>query len=106
MALVEAMACGCPVVASETGACPEITAGGRLLAHPHSPGEFAGEGLRLLRGDEVGRGVHPPRLRPAAVFHLGHSAKLVLENMREIVDRPGLRSSETDSGGSRAVLPR
>ncbi|MBV8202968.1 MAG: glycosyltransferase [Acidobacteria bacterium] len=43
MALLEAMACGCAIVASAVGGVPEILAGGRcgLLVEPASPGALA-----------------------------------------------------------------
>ncbi|MFQ5718403.1 MAG: glycosyltransferase family 4 protein [Acidobacteriota bacterium] len=46
--LVEAMACGCPVVASTTGACGEISGGAGLLADPDSPEDFAEKMTRTL----------------------------------------------------------
>ena len=39
--LLEAMACGCPVVSSTTGAVPEIANGAALLADPQRPDEIA-----------------------------------------------------------------
>ena len=39
--LLEAMACGCPVIASQTGALPEIAGGAAFLFDPYSPDEIA-----------------------------------------------------------------
>lgn len=38
---VEAMACGCPVIASRAGAMPEVCADAALYAAPHDAGEWA-----------------------------------------------------------------
>jgi glycosyltransferase involved in cell wall biosynthesis len=52
MALLEAMACGCAVVASAVGGVPEILSGGRsgLLVAPALPGELA-RALAQLAGE-------------------------------------------------------
>ncbi len=39
--LLEAMACGCPVVTSDTSAMPETAGGAALLADPHDPASIA-----------------------------------------------------------------
>ncbi len=48
--LLEAMACGCPAVASQMGACAEVSSGASLLADPHNPTDFA-EKIRLVLTD-------------------------------------------------------
>jgi glycosyltransferase involved in cell wall biosynthesis len=45
--LLEAMACGCPAVASQTGALPEIAGGAAFLVNPYSPDEIA-EAIRTV----------------------------------------------------------
>jgi glycosyltransferase involved in cell wall biosynthesis len=57
MALLEAMACGCAVVASAVGGVPEILAGGRcgLLVEPSSPGALAGAFARLAAEPDLRR---------------------------------------------------
>src|SRR5260221_13679006 len=56
MPLVEAMACGAPVVASNTGAVPEIAGGAALLCDPAEPHDIA-EKILLVLDD--------PALRPS-----------------------------------------
>jgi glycosyltransferase involved in cell wall biosynthesis len=48
LCLVEAMACGCPVVASTTGALPEIAQGAALLVDPHDDVGLKEALLRLI----------------------------------------------------------
>jgi glycosyltransferase involved in cell wall biosynthesis len=50
--VVEAMACGCPVVASNTGALPEITDGAALLVDPLEV-EALGDALARVLEDEL-----------------------------------------------------
>jgi glycosyltransferase involved in cell wall biosynthesis len=49
--LVEAMACGCPVVTSDLSAMPEVTGGAALLAPPDDPHAIAAA-LRMAVDDE------------------------------------------------------
>ncbi len=50
--VVEAMACGCPVVSSNTGAIPELTKGAALLADPFDAETMAGNCLQILQSAE------------------------------------------------------
>jgi glycosyltransferase involved in cell wall biosynthesis len=50
--LLEAMACGCPVIASKTGALPEIAGGAAYLVDPYDPDDIA-EAMRKVLSDEA-----------------------------------------------------
>lgn len=54
--LVEAMACGVPVITSDTGALKEVAGNAGYLVNPHSPGEIA-KTMNELIEDEVQRKV-------------------------------------------------
>ena len=54
---VEAMACGCPVVISSTGALPELAGDAGVIVEPFDPGSIA-DGLESLMGDEETRKKH------------------------------------------------
>ncbi len=47
--VLEAMACGTPVVASKTSSLPEVVGDAGLLADPHSPGEIAARIEEVLK---------------------------------------------------------
>jgi glycosyltransferase involved in cell wall biosynthesis len=51
LAQLEAMACGCPVVASRTGALPEVAGDSAMFCDPHDPRSI-GEALVELLGDQ------------------------------------------------------
>ncbi len=64
--VLEAMACGTPVVAADATALPETCGGAALLADPHSPRSFADALDAALADPEplVARGLSAPRSSP------------------------------------------
>jgi glycosyltransferase involved in cell wall biosynthesis len=83
--ILEAMACGCPVVTSDTSAMPETAGGAAVLADPKDPAsiaraivEAAGPGRDRLRDDG---------LRRAGQFTWGATAASTLDVYREVAER-------------------
>jgi glycosyltransferase involved in cell wall biosynthesis len=83
--ILEAMACGCPVVTSNTSAMPETAGGAAVLADPKDPSSIArailnaiGPGRDRLRDDG---------LRRAGQFTWGATAASTLEVYREVAER-------------------
>ena len=83
--ILEAMACGCPVVTSDTSAMPETAGGAAVLSDPKDPAsiakaiiEAAGPGRDRMR--DLG-------LRRAAQFTWGATAASTLDVYREVAER-------------------
>jgi glycosyltransferase involved in cell wall biosynthesis len=87
MTLVEAMSCGCAVVASQTGACPEITNGAALLANPNDPQDFAQAIKRVLMNNDLRQELSVKSLERAGYFSWQRTVSEVLARMREVVRR-------------------
>jgi glycosyltransferase involved in cell wall biosynthesis len=85
--LVEAMTCGCPLVASQTGACPEISNGAALLANPHDPADFAQKILSVITNEELRQQLRAKSLQRASFCNWERAARLTLEAMTQVVAR-------------------
>ena len=68
MPIIEAMACGCPVVTSTGGSCPEVAGGAALLAAPGSPESIAHAIARVLEEPDVRRECIKKGVRRAKEF--------------------------------------
>lgn len=83
--ILEAMACGCPVVTSDTSSMPEIAGGAAVLCDPREPGSIASAII-----DAVGPGKDRLRdagLRRAAQFTWAAAAASTLDVYREVTER-------------------
>lgn len=85
LALVEAMACGCPVAAADAGAIGEIADGAAVLFDPHSVDQIA-TSLRRLLTDPQDRQLHVARgLERARDFSWERCAAETLAVLEEVV---------------------
>ena len=83
--ILEAMACGCPVVTSTTSAMPETAGGAALLADPADPGSLAASIVRACgREGERLRRAGPIR---AGQFTWGATAESTLGVYRDVYAR-------------------
>jgi glycosyltransferase involved in cell wall biosynthesis len=83
--LLEAMACGCPVVASDTSAMPETAGGAAILADPRDPASIA-RAIVEAAGPEHDH-LRDLGLRRAGQFTWGATAAATLDVYREAAER-------------------
>jgi len=79
---VEAMACGCPVLASDRTSLPEVVGDGGLLFAPEDPRAIARAIQRLLGEEGLRETLSGRALKRAALFDWDRSAALVAESLR------------------------
>jgi glycosyltransferase involved in cell wall biosynthesis len=83
--ILEAMACGCPVVTSNTSAMPEIAGGAAVLSDPKDPASI---GRAIIEAAAPGRDrLRDAGLRRASQFTWAKTAASTLDVYREVAER-------------------
>jgi glycosyltransferase involved in cell wall biosynthesis len=83
MPVLEAMACGTPVVCSNTTALPEVTGDAALLVDPQQPEAFAQALTSILSSEELAEQMRQKGLLRAKDFSWEKSARLALKYLKE-----------------------
>jgi glycosyltransferase involved in cell wall biosynthesis len=87
--LVEAMACGVPLVASNTSSIPEVVGDAALLVPPTQPEAFAEAILRVRSDTDLRKALIDRGLSRAACFRWDKAAGQLLECMRNLAAEKG-----------------
>ena len=83
--LIEAMACGCPIVASNTGAIPEITVDAAILADPYDLDRMA-QGINQLTQDaDFRQTLIEKGLRYVKKYSWDNAAKETLDVLEQVL---------------------
>jgi len=84
--VLEALACGCPVVAGDATSVPEITGDAGLLVDPRDPDALAGAVGRVLEDAELGAALRRAGPARAASFTWRRVAHETLAMYRRVLD--------------------
>jgi glycosyltransferase involved in cell wall biosynthesis len=85
MALVEALACGCPALVSQEGALPEVAGGAAVLIDHRSPEGIAEKIVALLADDRKRQEMKERGIARAAFFNWDRTARVILDGCRAVV---------------------
>ena len=88
LTILEAMACGCPVVTSDRSAMPETAGGAAHMADPEDPASIA---RAIIDACSSGGSLRARGLARAAEFTWAQTAKATLEVYREVHAKRGER---------------
>lgn len=77
--VLEAMACGCPVITSNTSSLPEIVGSAGIMVNPKDPSEIANAALSLLKDKNKMEKLKEKGLKKAREFSWERSASLILK---------------------------
>jgi glycosyltransferase involved in cell wall biosynthesis len=87
--LVEAMACGCPVVSSDRTSCPEVVGTAGLLVDPEDVTAIAAAIARVLDDDALRADLRDRGLARSRLFTWQETARQTLAVLREAAGRHG-----------------
>ena len=94
MPIIEAMACGAPVITSNSSALKEVAGGAAVLVDPLSVRELTEAMERVAQDSRLRAELSQKGVRRAAEFSWETTARLTLEAYREAVER-GLKPATT-----------
>ena len=87
--LLEAMACGCPVVSSDRTACPEVVGTAGLLVDPEDVAGIATAIAQILDDEALRADLRERGLARSRLFTWAESARRTLSVLREAAGRRG-----------------
>lgn len=83
--ILEAMACGLPVVASNVSSIPEVTGSAAMLVDPEDEEALAAAIRRILKEPEFAQGLREKGLKRASLFSWKKTAAQTLEVYRKVL---------------------
>ncbi len=86
MQIVEAMACGIPVICSNRGALPEVTGGCAVLVNPLNVNEVTEAIVKVANNRELRKSLVEKGRNRAAFFSWDKTARSIFNGLKEVVE--------------------
>ncbi len=83
--VLEAMACGCPVISSSASSLPEVAGDAAILVDPQHPETFAQEIERVLNNPDLWQDLHSRGIRQAARFSWDRAARETVRVYKSVI---------------------
>jgi glycosyltransferase involved in cell wall biosynthesis len=84
--VLEAMACGCPVLVADRGALPEVAGEAGLQVDPYQVSEIVAGLKRILHDAARRRTMQEQGIQQAALFSWSNTARIILDTYRHLYD--------------------
>ncbi|MGY6522940.1 MAG: glycosyltransferase family 4 protein [Mongoliitalea sp.] len=81
--ILEAMACGCPVITSNTSSMPEVAGDAAAIIDPFKPEEIASAVSKILADEAYKQSLINKGFERIPLFSFDHSASIILESYQE-----------------------
>ncbi len=89
MQVIEAMACGTPVVCSNRGALPEVAGDAALLVNPEDSDQISSTVKRVLADKALNRQLTERGYARASAFSWGRTARVIYEGLSDVARMKG-----------------
>ena len=85
--ILEAMSCGCPVIASKTSSMPEVAGDAAILVNPYEEKEISDAMYKVLTNDKLKRSLIKKGLKRVKKFSWEKTAEKTLEIFKTVVEQ-------------------
>jgi len=85
--VLEAMACGCPVVSSNTSSIPEVVGDAGILVDPYNIDEIANGILKIIKDEELRNDLIKRGVEQSKMFSWENTAKQILDIFEETLHK-------------------
>jgi glycosyltransferase involved in cell wall biosynthesis len=99
---LEAMSCGCPVIASNVTSLPEVVGEAARMVNPHAVQEVSASLLEIIANPSLKASLVDKGLMRAKLFSWAKCAETTINVYRQVIDRHGRSIADRPPGMQKA----